>query len=549
MSPAFTDPAGFPGLRETDGFDFAQAGWTRQELHVRYAFSRARLNTISTSGAGVQSKIDLAGGVTGDAPPLANRGARTRHQLEAAIALTRGRHRFAAGGGWERAGIANRWSAPSDLNLVTAGGAPAFVVVLNTPADSRSRIHGWSAYVRDQVRIASWLLGDAALVADVARSGAIAWSSASPRAGLSLSPVSRLTLRGSFARTYAPLAGRYLDYGSRDSLGGTRFQWADRNADGLWQPSETGTLLGRFGGPYSAIDPHLRRPYADQFDLCAETSLPSGVSAALRLFRRDEKNRIAAVNTGVPSQAFSPVVILDPGPDSKAGTFDDQTLTVYAQDPSTLGRDLYLLTNPPGLRMLNYGLAAEIGGGVRFVKMHASFMAVKSYGPTNPGNGVLENDPGVIGALFQDPNTALNASGRAYFDRAYVGKAQVAATLPARLGGIELAGTAVYLDGTPFGRRLLVTGLPQGPFLVAATVRGSPEGGNRTEYALNWNLRLGRTFPVRPGNIRLSVDILNVLNAGKKIQEVDISGPLFNRRLPAAIQPPRFVRFNMEFLF
>ncbi len=550
MSPSFTDPAGFSGLKEMDSLGSLRAGYTRGgAVQVRYGFSRALLNTTPTGPAGAQSVIDLVGAVRGDTPPLTNRAARTRHQLDAVFTLASGRHRFLIGGGWERAGIVNGWSAPSNLNLITALGVPDFVVMLNTPTDSRSHIQAFSASVRDEVRMAPWLAADIALVADIARGGTIAWNSASPRAGLSLTPLSRLTLRGSYSRTYAPLAGRYLDYGNAASLGGTRFQWIDRNADGLWQPSETSRLLGRFGGPYSNIDRDLRRPHADQFDLGAEASLPRGVSVSLRLFRRDEKARIAAVNVGVPPQAFSPVQILDPGPDAKPGTFDDQELTVYAQDPSTLGRDQYLLTNPPGLRMLNYGLVAEAGGGVRFVKMHASFMAVKSYGPTNPGNGVLENDPGVVGALFQDPNTAVHASGRTYFDRAYVGKAQAVATLPRNLGGIELATTAIYLDGLVFGRRLLVTGLPQGPFLVATTVRGSPEGGNRAEYALNWNLRLGRSFPVRRASVRLSLDLLNVLNAGNRIQEMDASGPLFNQRLPVAIQSPRFLRFNMEFLF
>jgi hypothetical protein len=159
---------------------------------------------------------------------------------------------------------------------------------------------------------------------------------------------------------------------------------------------------------------------------------------------------------------------------------------------------------------------------------------------------VLENDAGVIGALFQDPNTLINAAGRTYFDRAYVGKVRMTAALPGRL---ELANTADYLDGLAFGRRLLVTGLPQGPFLVAATVRGSPEGGNRAQYVFNWNLRLSRTVRVAHGSIGLALDVLNVLNAAHKMQESDITGPLFNQRLPVVIQPPRFLRFTMEYLF
>ena len=307
--------------------------------------------------------------------------------------------------------------------------------------------------------------------------------------------------------------------------------------------------MGRFGGIVSAIDSHLRRPYADEFNLQAEAKLPLGISTSLRLFRRDEKDRLATVNVGVPPAAFSPVEILDPGPDFIPGTFDDQRLTVYAQDPATLGYDSFLLTNPAGLRMMYKGLVAEVGGGWRFLQGRVSFMAVKSYGPTNPGNSAIENDAGVVGALFQDPNTAIHAAGRTYFDRAYVAKAELVATLPKRLGGIELANTATYMDGLPFGRRLLVTGLPQGPFLVAATVRGSPEGGNRAEYVLNWNLRVGRTVRVPGGSLRLAVDILNVLNCGNKIQESDISGPLFNQRLPVAIQPPRYARVNIEYQF
>jgi hypothetical protein len=194
-------------------------------------------------------------------------------------------------------------------------------------------------------------------------------------------------------------------------------------------------------------------------------------------------------------------------------------------------------------------VVAEVGGGWRFLKGRASFMAVKSYGPTNPGNSVIENDAGVIGALFQDPNTAIHAAGRSYFDRAYVAKAELVATLPKRLGGIELANRAAYMDGLPFGRRLLVTGLPQGPFLVAATVRGSPEGGNRAEYVLNWNLRVGRTVRVPGGSLRLALDVFNVLNGGNKIQESDIGGPQFNQRLPVAIQPPRYARVNIEYQF
>ena len=348
---------------------------------------------------------------------------------------------------------------------------------------------------------------------------------------------------------YAPLAGRYLDFGNPNSLGGSAYQWIASNSNGSFQPGEQGSLLLRFGGPYSSISPSLHRPYSDEFDIGAEFPLAPRSVASIHLFRRDDKDRIAAIDTGVPAQAFTPVSILDPGPDGIPGTFDDQRLTVYAQNPATLGQDRYLLTNPAGLRMLNTGLLAEAGTEWRRLTLHASFVAEKSYGPTNPGDAVYENDPGVIGALFLDPNTAIHATGRSFVDRAYVGKIQASYRLPSAWGGIEVASVADYMDGLVFARQLLVTGLPQGPFLVATTVRGSPEGGNRAQYVINWNLRLSRQFGLPVGRFAVTADILNVTNAGQRLQEDDLSGPSFNLRLPVAIQPPRFVRIGFRYEF
>ena len=270
---------------------------------------------------------------------------------------------------------------------------------------------------------------------------------------------------------------------------------------------------------------------------------------SIHLFRRDDKDRIAAIDTGVPAQAFTPLSILDPGPDGIPDTFDDQRLTVYAQNPATLGQDRYLLTNPAGLRMLNTGMVAEVGTTWRRLTFHASFVAEKSYGPTNPGDAVYENDPGVIGSLFLDPNTSIHAAGRSFVDRAYVAKIQANYELPPALGRIEVSSVAAYMDGLVFARQLLVTGFPQGPFLVATTVRGSPEGGNRAQYVINWNLRLSRQFVLPFGRFEVSGDILNVTNAAQRLQEDDLSSPSFNLRLPVAIQPSRFVRVGFQYEF
>ena len=528
MMPQFPLPGGFAGESERDRFDFLQAGWThplpRGLLQVRYGYSVAHLDT---TGTGAQSSIELLGGAATGAPPLANLATRNRHSVESVLAVATARHHIAAGAGFETSAPRNRFTVPSGTELITVAGAPAFTVQFNTPTDTRERVQSFHGTLSDRWTIAPALSLDAALTADFARSSQIVWNSIAPRAGLEWRvPHSRgLILHGAFSRTYAPLAGRYLDFGDPNSLGGSVY---------LYQ----GPLVARFGGPYSSIDPSLRRPYADEFDIGARIVPLAPLSASIRLFRRDEERRLAAVNIGVPAQAFTPVSVLDP--------YDGQQLTVFEQNPATFGQDRYLLTNPPGLREQNSGLLADLANRWRSLALHLSFAAEKSYGPTNPGDAVFENDPGVIGALFADPNTTLHAAGRSFLDRAYVAKAQVSYRLPA---AIELSSVADYLDGLPFARQLLVTGLAQGPIVVATTVRGSPEGGNRSQYVANWNLRLDRTFPLATGRITAAIDVFNVTNAAKRLQESDLSSPSFNLRLPVAIQPPRFARLELRYDF
>jgi hypothetical protein len=585
MAPSFVLPGGFRNQAETDHLDFLQLGWTRQSLtsaglgliQVRYGFSTAHLDAGSSVPGSPQSRIELLSGAVTGAPPLGNLAVRTRQELEVSwqpsvLRVGGTRHQITLGAGWKTSAPLNRLNVAFDSNLITAGGEPAAVVELNTPIDSRELVRSFSGYIADHLNLTRTLIVEAGGIADLSRGSVpnqsspaghwtsartftaqqdlIVWNSISPRAGFAwqVPHIRGLVLRGAYLRLYSPLAARYLDFGNPNSLGGSVYEWTDRNADGWFQPGEQGALLQRFGGPFSSISPSLRREHSDEFNLGAGITLPGRGFASIHVFRHDDKDRIAAMNTGVPAQAFQPRVSFDPGPDGMPGTFDDGQLIVYDQTPATLGQDRYLLTNPAGLRMLNAGLAAEVGTQWKNLTLHASFVAEESYGPTNPGNAIFENDPGVVGALFLDPNTTLKAAGRIFTDRAYVGKIQSTYRLPKRFFRIEVATVADYTDGLAFARQLLVTGLTQGPLLVPATVRGSPEGGNRAQYVINWNLRLGREFAMPAGRVAVWVDLLNVTNAGQRIQENDLNGPSFNLRLPVAIQPPRTVRFGFRYV-
>jgi hypothetical protein len=587
MSPEFDLADGFSDEAEADRVTFLQVGWTHQvasnaglgALQVRYGYSVAHVNTWpATQITPAQSRIELLGSTVTGEPPLETPATRPRNEVAAAwqsaLPDTGAVHQqITAGGNWTASSPRNRFMTPSDINLTTANQVAAYVVEYNTPVDSRERVRAFSTDVGDQLRFDEGFSADVALLADFSRGslaaqsspagtvGAarsysatgnlISWNSVSPRAGFAwqIPRAHGFVVRGTYLRSYSPLAARYLDYANPNTLGGSVYRWVDRNGDGRFEPGEQGPLLMRFGGPYASISPSLRRPYADEFDVSAQVALTRRTFLSIQLFRRDEKDRIAAVDTGLGANAFTPVSILDPGPDGIPGTFDDQRLTVYQQNPTTFGKDQYQLTNPPGLRTLNTGFVAEVRTEWHGLTVDASFTAEKAWGPTNPGNAVYENDPGVVGALFADPNSASLTLARSFVDRAYLGKIQATYRLPSAWGGLELASVADYNDGLPFARELLVTGLAQGPFLVATTLRGSPEGGNRAQYVLNWNLRVQREFRIHVGGIAASADILNVTNASQDIQQFDLSGPTFNSRLPIAIQSARFVRLGFAYNF
>jgi len=255
---------------------------------------------------------------------------------------------------------------------------------------------------------------------------------------------------------------------------------------------------------------------------------------------------VRTTNVGVPASAYTAVNVLVPGDADVAGTHDDRVLTVFDQDPQTLGQDRYILTNPPGLRSTSKGLETRLTGklvGDGFFSL--SFTAYRSIGDGNPGNSVLENDPNLMTGLFDNPNSLINSRGRLFFDRAYVAK--VAAYQPIPLG-LRLSSVVSYFDGLPFGRKLIVPDLNQGPFFVMATPRGEP-GGVRTQFNMTFDQRVAREFKL--GNVRMSamMDTFNLLNLNKSLREFDVTGPAFAQRKPVEVENPRAFRFGVRALF
>ena len=547
--------------RGNDNYNQFQAIWN-QSLRPSTAISAnfGVVNAIvssafQTSAAGISTIGLPLMTLTGPAP-LATSGLRTRYEaqgmMQSILYGWLGSHSVSFGFDWSRSYMTNRWYAMGDAEQVLVNGMASEVIRWNTPAVATQHVQNVAEFVSDAWRPVRWLMLPISLRIDTSTGQAngasqgIRWTTLEPRLGFVV-PVSDrgLVLQGSWSRYGHLLQGRYLDFGNPAALGAQVFRWQDTNADGIAQAQELGPLLRVFGGPYSAIDPHLARPFTDEISFGLQEKIDTRLTAYVRFFRRDDHRRIGLENSGVPFSDYTPVQYPDPGYDGLSGTADDQIFTLYNEKPSALGQDFLLLTNP-NLRASYKGLQAF--ADVRWWKslgFAGSLTTGKTRARTSPGNSPFENDTGFVGSLGVNPNTVLMSLGRTYFDRAWVSKASAYYTAPC---GFYLAAIATYLDGTPFGRLLFVNGFNQGPFYVRATPTGNP-GGYRTQHNASIDVRLARDFRVQRGTISAYLDVFNLLNWNSNTQEFALTGPAFPLRVPLAVEAPRTIRLGTAWRF
>jgi hypothetical protein len=153
------------------------------------------------------------------------------------------------------------------------------------------------------------------------------------------------------------------------------------------------------------------------------------------------------------------------------------------------------------------------------------------------GFGPTENDDGVLGELFIDPNAAIFARGRLFSDRAFTIKLVGVYKLPK---GFTLGAIARYQDGQPFARMVIVPGLNQGVEAVPAFANG----GSRFTFTGTLDARLQKTFTVGRYGLDAVLDVFNLVNLQNEVEERVVTGPAF--RTVTALQPPRAVHVGLR---
>jgi hypothetical protein len=365
-----------------------------------------------------------------------------------------------------------------------------------------------------------------------------------PRVGVSFDPVgdTKSVIKGFYGRYYFNFADRF----SNLNPGGTnseRYNFLDPNGNRLYDGRhELGTLLLRTGGTSTRLDPDLKTPYTDEFNVSYERQFwgESSVRAAYvrKQVRDDFATRIPARDGQytVPVQRTVNIQGFD------TGVTGQQTFTLY-DIPSGLSTQNIVATIPDGGGDSDYD-TIQLGfnkrfGGRLFVQSSVDYQwRDELRNASNPSTSPLVADP---------INTTYYQNSAAYRE---VGNRQSNTAWNFRVLGrydfkydIGFATNLRVQSGWPWARRIS-TALPN---LGNVFFFVEPIENNRSETVTIVDIRLDKTFAFNRYRVGVIFDGFNVLNSNAVTNFNLLNGAQFNRII--APLDPRTLMLGFRFEF
>jgi len=537
------------GLREHDRLAGLDAEWRARSVSGALAWAAAGHRWASLDAGGGRQPGTFERLLDGPAPELPLPGQADRGRSDVALGAQLAPRRF--GGAWHalRLGVqAARTHATLDLPAEVMagellGGRPARAWRF-TAGTSDWRGTDLALHASDALSIGTRLHVEAGLRFET--SGAeghgaaesIRWTALSPRIAARWQPLGPLSLFASYGRHRHRLPLAVLAWGDPGAPRADVFLWTDASGDRIFQPPERGVLVARAGpgAPVGMLDPALRAPRTEEVAAGVEGRF-GRLRVSLMGVHRQERSLVESVNVGVPPSAYTVTTVPDPSGDLD-GPQDDQLLPLYARAPSSFGADLFLLTNPDGHETTHQGVELTVELLTERVQVLLGATAHRSdgggaYRGFRPG----ENDQGLAGDLFDDPNALTHARGRLFSDRAYTIKLSGSWRAP---GDVRLGAVARYQDGQPFAR-LLLAELPQG----LTPVQAIPNGRARFTFIATLDARVEKGFALGGGRrAAVVLEGFNLTQRGNEVEEVVVSGSGY--RQVTFRQPPRSIRLGLR---
>lgn len=542
----------------SDRSAFAEAGLEEEDRAFHFGASWQRRSDSGAlwtlAGGYVQARADGDSGASvrtierlldGPATLLAVPGQTERSRVEVAgrlqLAPRRG-HTLMAGLQASRGAAVVRPASPTWTVAEQVDGLPGRVWEFEQGAQWRPHLDELTAHVSDEWRLGSRVRVDATLPLHYARAADLSWTTLAPRIGVRAQVAGPLTVFASWSREAHRLPLALFAFGDPDAVRGASYRWNDRDRDGRFVPSERGVLISRTGpgAPIGSIDQALPRPRTDEWRAGVEAELGTNVRVLLSGIARSSRGLWESVNTGVTEAGYDVRLVPDPGGDI-VGSSDDQLLPIYDRRPASFGRDALLLTELADEDSLYEGVELQFLAGPPTARIWVSGTAHRAVGAGgNRSFRPSENDQGLVGERFDDPNANTFDRGRLFSDRAYTIKVAGAWHAP---GDFRLGTVARYQDGQPFARVVVVPDLRQGADFVMAI----PRGRARYTFAITWDARVEKVFTLGRSQVSAVVEVFNLLDNVNETEEDIVSGPDY--RTPTFVQPPRTFRGGLRIAF
>jgi Carboxypeptidase regulatory-like domain/TonB dependent receptor len=454
------------------------------------------------------------------------------------------------------------------INAQYNNGAALDVIAFDTPFTEKTYFHDTSAYFQDAWTIKRRLTLNLGIRYDrftsfypaqssnpnltfpdlfppqhfPASGNLVDWNNVSPRLGLALDVTGKGTsvIRFSYGRFYKMEGTGLVETVNPVGFAGKGFSWTDSNGDGIPQVSEwknQANFLFAFGGTSTHIDPHMSRPYSDEFNVTYEKQVWRDLRVSAAYYYRTKKNLVGLKNLAQPTLNYTPITTLNGQPITNGVT--GQPLTLFNLNTAPPNPNI-LLTNISELNDNAYhGIEFD---AVKRMSSHwqllAGFTVQRQKGVfCCPGfsDDALSDD-------FNDPNRDINRRNN-YLnnDATYVFKVDSSYELPWKFG------TSVnfqHYTGFPFQPTQVFSGLNQGP----ETVILQPAGVQRLPSVNLLNLRISREFVLNDRwHIQPLVDLFNLTNSQTVISRVQQFGP--NYQFPSNTINPFLARFGVRFNF
>jgi hypothetical protein len=284
-----------------------------------------------------------------------------------------------------------------------------------------------------------------------------------------------------------------------------------------------------FPGNNYHIDPNMKRPYQWEYTAMIQRQIAANTSVSVGYYGRHFYNLYGIVNTDVPSTDYTSVQIANP--------LTGAPLTVYNQNPATLGQISYLEKTLPNLYQRYNGVEFQVNSRVHKLMIYSGLTIGKNYG--TPDGSSTSGD-------FNNPNNLINYAGNAGYDSTYQLRTQFAYMLP---GKINISGTLRENSGLPQSRGYTVTtAMVPGLTQVTQSILVAPLGAYRYPWQNLFDVRLSRTFRLGE-KVKLEpiADIFNVFNSSAITSEVTTIGSSLGK--PSNIDMGRLLRLGGRVTF